>query len=438
MLDSQVLICNRPEVLQQSLRSVRKESTICVLACITNFLTSSEDSSDTLSIRIDPVLGDFFTTISASCQSNPSRRFLVCPPMYRRSPLWFRDGLPEILSRFSSASKSVTCPNFALLPSFPTPSFEADGIHLNAYSGYEYVLHLFDSSKKLIDSLADPDVVRETVSKESARLLEDRVVALEQDHRRLNQTVELKTAVNAELEDFRANERMEDCVVVSGLSPIPGRLSGKEWYDRACSDSKTVLELVLGRTVDVVSVRNSTGMAPNAPTTYTVQLSSVESALAIRSKFGKFFSGGRDSRPPALSHISIQNSVTKATRIRISILKLLAKRYESSNPGGKARVIGYQPRPLLRVFPPAEAKDKRVRSFNYIEAIQKFPTHFSEDEVEAITRRAFTSFPNKLRSTFVVLSDDFPGLGSRSRSKRPASPLGLASDGRRARVGEDD
>ena len=434
MREAQVLVCTRRETFQQSLRSIRKESNVCVVSCVSNFLTASDDSSETLSIRVDPVLEDF-SSIITSCQANPERRYLVSPPMYRQFPLWYRDGLPEVLARFSSASRSTqpSVANLGLLPSFPTPAFEADGVHLNAYSGYEFVLHLFDSSRKLIASLSSPDQVRESVATEATRLLEDRVVALEQDHRRLNRTVELKTAIDSELEDFRANERMLDCVVISGLSAIPGRLSGKDWYERAKQDSHTVLELVLGTGVDIVSVRNSTGMAPNAPTTYTVQLSSVEVASSIRTKFGSFFSGGRDNRPSSLSHISIQNSVTKATRIRISILKLLAKRYEGSNPGGKARVIGYQPRPLLRITPPETSKDRRVRSFNFIEAVQKFPTHFSESEVESITRRAYAGFPGKLRTLFVVLSDDFPGLGLRPRTKRAASPS-TSSDDRRQRT----
>lgn len=33
-----------------------------------------------------------------------------------------------------------------LLPSFPTPEFDQDGVHLTVYSGLEFMIHLFDSS----------------------------------------------------------------------------------------------------------------------------------------------------------------------------------------------------------------------------------------------------------------------------------------------------
>ena len=56
-----------------------------------------------------------------------------------------------------------------------------------------------------------------------------------------------------------------------------------------------------------------------------------------------------------------------------------------------------------------------------------------------LTRRAFASFPNQLRSLFIVLSDDYPGLGVRpQRPKRPASPSAApaAAQDRRGRFEE--
>ena len=266
------------------------------------------------------------------------------------------------------------------------------------------------------------------------------MMALEQDHHRLSTHVDLKDAIYAESEDFRCNERMENCFVVSGLTSIQGRLSGKEWQERAQADVQVIIQAVLGDARPINVVRNATGMAPNAPITYNVEMKNISDAVAIRSKFGRFFSGGKDGRPSNLSQISVQNSVTKGTRIRISILKLLAKRYESSNPEGKAQVIGYTSRPTLRLTPPPTAKDKRIRIFNYIEAIKKLPTVFTEEEIGAITRRAYAVSPGQLRSTFGILSDDFPGLGSRpARSKRAASPATSSSGSleRRARVGAE-
>ena len=439
MSSTQVILCNRLEILSSSLRNVKRESNVCILSCVTNFLTSSEATSSTVSHRVDTVLDEFFSMILTECEANPSRHYLIAPPMYRQTPLWYRDGLPEVLSRFSASSKRHCHSGLALLPSFSTPTFEADGVHLTAYSGLEFVLHLFDSSKLLIDNLSAPDPVRESAALEANRLLEDRVVALEQDHRRLNNSFELKTAVYAEAEDFRCNERMEDSFIVSGINPVQGRCSGKEWQDRAQSIVQDVIRKIMGESMPILVVRNATGVGTNAPVTYNVQMVRRDDACSIRKKFGSFFARGSDTRPQELSQVSVQNAITKGTRVRISILKLIAKRYVESNPEGKANVVGYTSRPMLKVTPPPSGSDRvqRVRSYTYIEAIQKFPTNFAEADIGPITKRAFSSFPHQLRSTFAVLSDDFPGLGSRpARSKRAASPA--VGTGRRARVEPDE
>ena len=143
-----------------------------------------------------------------------------------------------------------------------------------------------------------------------------------------------------------------------------------------------------------------------------------------RFKFGSFFVGGQDKRPDSLKSISISNKVTPGTQIRIMILKLLAKRYHTSNPGSKVKVIGFEPRPTLKITPPEESSDKRVKTYTYIEAIQKLPTHFTEAEVEPIIAKARVHFQGVLKATFVVLDDDAP---RRQRVVRPVPAPSEAS-----------
>lgn len=437
---SEVLLCTRRELFPQCLSKIRAESNVCVLSCITNFLTATEDSSSSISVRIDPTLESFFDKVSSECQAHPDRRYLISPPMYRKFPIWYRDGIADVLTRFSVLlSKIKGLKNFGMLPSFSSPSFESDGVHLTPFSGQEFVLHLFSSAQEVISRLSLPAPEKEAVVLESARLFTDRLVALEQDHRRLNSAHELKVAIDAELDDFRENERNEDHVVISGMPKISGRLSGKQWQERALSDVQRILETMMGRQFKLIVAHNATAPNSNSDVTYNVQLASVDEARAIRSKFGSYFSKGSDQRPPELSGISIQNCVTKETRVRISILKLLAKRYVDRNPDGKAQVIGYRPRPLLKLTPPPTSKDRRIRSYNFIEAIQRLPVNFTDEEIGPLNRRLASRFPGKLRSLFVVLSDDVvpskPNVPT--GSKRPPSPS-AEPERSRARVDDDE
>ena len=117
-------------------------------------------------------------------------------------------------------------------------------------------------------------------------------------------------------------------------------------------------------------------------------------------------------------------------------MKLYGKRYVERNPNGRFQVIGYLPRPLLKLTPPPESKSKRILTFSFIEAVQKLPNDLPKADVLDVTKRAAQRFPGQLRSLFVVLSDDM--LPRPTRSKRPASPSGPPADNRRARVVVDE
>ena len=60
MSSAQLIPCGKLEILSECLRNVRDESNVCILSCVTNVLTSSSGGSSTLSLRIEPVLRDFF------------------------------------------------------------------------------------------------------------------------------------------------------------------------------------------------------------------------------------------------------------------------------------------------------------------------------------------------------------------------------------------
>ena len=436
--DSQVIPCGHAGIFTESLATVRSESTVCVLSCLTNFIASA-DGPPTVSHRVDPVLQDIRSAILAACSAHPERYYLLSPPMYRSSPTWYRDGLPEILTMFSQTLSYDRPANLHLLSSFPTPDYGPDGVHLTPYSGLEFVMHLFDSAHELISLLettTDEVVIR---SCETTRVLEDRVMVLEQDHRRLNRAFEGKTAADAELADFRLNEGFEDSFVIIGLEKIPDELIGKAWQERALHDVQAVLVLLMGHECPIVFVKNATSRTKDPEITYNVKMPSVSASSAIRKKFGAFFLGSQDRRPDALCPYNIKNLVTPETRTRISVLKLLAKRYRASNPGSRVQVISYDPRPLIKITPAASATDCRIQVYNYVEAVKALPCNFSDEEVAPIICRLNPKLTGQVRALFVVLSDDafyaqlrkFEKKSSGSRqapSSEPSQPVQPGQD----------
>ena len=437
---AEVLSCGHFEIFRDTLLKIRPESNVCLIACITNFMTSIDDGPSSVSQRVQPVLQDVREVLLDVVASSPDREYFLAPPMYRSNPIWYREGLPEVLTLFSQELGKGLPPNFRLLPSFATPEFDHGGVHLTSFSGLEYLLHLFDSSTDLMDRSPEPGVVAARAC-ESTRLLEDRMMAIEQDHRRLNKVFDHKIAVDAEMDDAIKNDRFEDCFVVAGVPAISSDLVGKAWQDQAVKDVQKVIKNLMGRQMPIVFVQNSTKRYQGAEVTYTVRMTELSDSKAIRRKFGSFFLGGKgDRRPENLKGISIKNRVTPETLTRISILKLLAKRYRDSNPGAKVKVVGYESRPLFKYTPPASSKstgtaDRRPRVYNYIEAVTKLPTNFSDSEIEPILRRINPELSGKLRSIFIILSDD--AFRKMLRARKQAASENMESEATGAQTGTE-
>ena len=426
---SQLLQCGRLPVFSDALSKIRPESNVCIVSCLTNFLASAEGAS-TVSLRVEPVLTQFRDLLLGA--TDPDRVLLVCPPMYRLSPLWYREGLPEILQKFSELLSVYD--QIHLLPSFSTPQFEADGTHLTAYSGLEFVLHLFDSANVLLDSLGSSLEAKASTSTESTRRLEDRMMAIEQDHRRLNQCFEYKTAVDAEASDYQENIRLEDSFVIEGLPRINGTdLSPKDWQVRARRDVLDAIKKLLGKELPIVFVSNATGRGKDALVRYVVKMAHVSDSAEIRGKFGFFFEGGVNKRPPHFKNVSIRNALTKNTRIRISLLHLYGTHYKESNSGSKYKVIGFRPRPVLKLIPGPDASDRRVQTYSFIDAARKLPARFSAEEVTPLVQKIDSEFHGRIRAIFVVLTDDMLKKQFRSRARGGGSNQEDPSD-----PGEDD
>ena len=148
MATAEILICGHFDIFEQTLRSVRQDSDACIISCLTNFLTasSSDGPSSSVQVRVEPVLREVQELLLSQCQEFPDRNWFLSPPMYRTTPVWYLDGLPEILIKFSEMYRVDKPPNLHLLPSFQFPDLEADGVHLLPYPGLQYVVSLFDDA----------------------------------------------------------------------------------------------------------------------------------------------------------------------------------------------------------------------------------------------------------------------------------------------------
>lgn len=115
--NAQILTCAKAPLLPEALSQVGVDRGVVIIACVTNFITDATGSS-TVSAKVEPVVTKFLRQILDSSELNPDRLFLVCPPMFRASPGWYREGLSEVLTKFSSVMSKDPCKNLKLMPRF--------------------------------------------------------------------------------------------------------------------------------------------------------------------------------------------------------------------------------------------------------------------------------------------------------------------------------
>lgn len=63
-------------------------------------------------------------------------------------------------------------------------------------------------------------------------------------------------------------------------------------------------------------------------------------------------------------------------------------------------------RPLIKITPPPSAKDRRIKTYNFVDAARKLPCNWPESDVVPILRRINPDLMGQIRTLFIVLSDD--------------------------------
>ena len=408
----QMIDCPDLNNLEGAFASIRDTSTVCVFSAISELLVHCEDRG-TVQSSVEHVMTSLAGKLGILCRARSGLTVMLAPPMYRTTPLWYRQHLPELAHVFSEVFSKDKPPNLVKLPSFINQDILEDGYSLNPVTGLYYLLHLIDESEKLL--LLCKSGIDENVksNSETSRSNRDRIVMLEHDHFRLALQVNRKVAADAEFSEWVLNRSEENWLTISNLPRLSGSLSKSDWQKAAKSQVRAcLLEVVrffkVNIRFDVIVVTNPIKNAGAKLRLLNVRLSSVEASKAIRDAFSGFFRGGANSptRPPALKGIDIRNKVTFETRVRVAILKQLGQNYHASNPGSSWTVRGFVSRPQIVIVPASNSADTRVRTWHYMDAINMLPVTLSDDNLVQIHRVIGGGFQGRLASLFVILSDE--------------------------------
>jgi hypothetical protein len=152
---------------------------------------------------------------------------------------------------------------------------------------------------------------------------------------------------------------------------------------------------------------------------YDVEMESVSESRAIRDGFGQFWrkKSGRQL-PNLLKGITIANSTTFSTRVRVRLMKEIARKHTIANPELTCFVTNYFPRPELKI----RSRKSPMVTLTYTDAVLKMPHHLSNEFLIELYQYARTVLPDEeIVERFLVLSPDLLKPNSDSGSADASS-----------------
>jgi hypothetical protein len=214
--------------------------------------------------------------------------------------------------------------------------------------------------------------------------------------------------------DFGTNKSKEDRVVLTGLTsrtPMPtGNREKIDFLRKLAADVfKVLIPDFKGVVVYVSQGKQNTDALPMLE----VKLDKQEFAVAIRKAFAE--KRKRKELPDSMDKLFVANCVNLATRVRIDILKAVARKV--TNKDELAYVSGFISRPMMHIRRAgAPSNQKPMKSFTFIDAITRFGRLVKKEDLDAAYARAGRAFSGGMRQNFVVLGEvpvDEKGSGTR-------------------------
>jgi hypothetical protein len=125
-----------------------------------------------------------------------------------------------------------------------------------------------------------------------------------------------------------------------------------------------------------------------------VKLGSFEEATSIRKAFAE---KRKEGDGKSVGRLYVSNLVSLSTRVRIDILKAMAKE--------AAHAAAHSSRPILHVKAQGAGKDQVTRAYTFIDAVIKYSGILTRVDLNEVYRRAGSAFRGQMEQHFVVLRE---------------------------------
>ena len=353
----------------------------------------------------------------------------------------------EICKHHEEGIKSMGVDNVTLIDSVTRMSqkFTWDGVHLTeeagrnfvdsvlraslTFFGAEFVDLVTDTNPMEVDEIANPAPstsmgIHHNNKERTLQQLNDDFI-----HRKDNDNI-IFARIRDEL-DAISNRKKEDRIIITGLTsdtPAPNVFEDrKKWLMEIVTKLLDKIDKNLAKEIQFINQGRSNGR--DIPMV-EVRFSTAEAAKKARMGFVEKKKAGED-----FGKLHMANSVCLATRVRVDILKAIAKQFSSAD-GETMYVSVYSSRPVLHV----REGDSRSYALTFADAVKRFGSRVEQEGLAEAYKRAGRAFTGQLEQHFVVLREvrgENPGfLAQRPTNGAKKRPLEDQNDAYVRSVGD--
>ncbi len=443
--DYKMIRCTQMESFEAHMTNMAAGNKFVVISVIENFMVDVITNITEPDAEFVHCVRSYLKLIMDAATRLPETKFAVVLPLQRPAVKWYQEKIVELTSSLEAGIKTIQLKigfeKIACIKCTPisTQDFATDNIHLTEASAKIFLDHILSKSEDFFTNLK-PGVNEESDQDVQVVLsLEERLTRLETAHMKqvkLNFAMNLMLARVREEIDMAGNRNKEDRVVLNGLKsktlmPVETR-PRIEWLKGIAMD--IFKDLVPNFPGEIFYLNQGQQMVE-------VKLDSVEKAMAVRRAFAE--KRKNKSLKPEFESLFVTNCVNLATRVRIDVLRAIARKI--TNDKDIAYVSGFISRPMMHIKSANDAaRGKPLKSFTFIDAVSRFHNLLKKDNLVTAYERAGWAFRGQLEQNFIVLNDaeqiqvlghDPPGTwnkgrgGASSRVQRGGSGFGAGARG---------
>lgn len=443
-------LCTINRMFEVTMESIPDEAKV-ILSVVENFLekeiTQAKDEDGKKKI-LTTVKKNFIETVVRVAKLKKKAKFVLAYPLLRPGNKWMIDHDELVTREFEKAFNKQDQANISKVDCLLKGSqhFENDGVHLTRDCGETFLENLLGMAEDSFEAeYIDIDVAEkiQNLGEASTKSNEVSGVAINELRRNATEMREWRDHFERTIDkkfrndnlmfarlreemDAEVNRKKEDRTLIAGcVDPALMPRNGKEKNDYLKNLAKDFCKKIIPDFDEEIQFASVSGRPDKGNLMLEFKLGSVERARDFRKVFAQKRIG--NELPEGMDKFQVSNVITQATKVRIEIMKAIAKIIDSDSEVGY--VPTYLSRPILHIKeketnsggsgPGARIPRRHIKSLTFADAIEQFGLRLEERHLTWAYEKASWNFQGQMRQNFVVLADRAVATGSAGPSRGP-------------------